>query len=471
MFRLRVGSGSVPDGGELHVPNLAASRLARAAFLGEDASCGQLLRAAADNHFRWFQQNALAGGGEVRRVNGVRCVYAPGMDGGMGEVILAFPRLRRADAGATLDAVLDYCRSRRPLRQVACWSMDAGRPRDLGARLVARGFDWGWRPRWMGLDFRRMRTDHPAPPGLQIAQEEDRAVLPVDDLPYYEPDGASRRQALTRLRPRRVWRFIAWRDGKPVGQTTLFLTTGRLGVAGIYDVGVVPAARRQGVGKAVVGAACRFAASLGCRHALLNATGETMYRQIGFEPLGWGQTWWLREASLDTETLTFPPPTPMQVAFTEAVGRGDVAALEALRRSGHAPHDLDANLPPRGVMTPMELTVMTHQPASAEWLVRQGAALDLLHAWDLGWKDRVRHLLAARPDLANVRRGDWQITPLHVAVERGDVDLARLLLTADPDLTITDAQFNSTALGWARHLQQAEIAALIEAQAATGPGL
>jgi ankyrin repeat protein len=71
-------------------------------------------------------------------------------------------------------------------------------------------------------------------------------------------------------------------------------------------------------------------------------------------------------------------------------------------------------------------------------------------------------LLAAAPELANQRAGDWQITPLHVAAERGDVELARLVLSARPDLEIQDTQFHSTPLGWARHFGRTEIVALIE---------
>ena len=53
-------------------------------------------------------------------------------------------------------------------------------------------------------------------------------------------------------------------------------------------------------------------------------------------------------------------------------------------------------------------------------------------------------------------------SPLHVAAERGDEELAKLLLTAMPDLTVCDTGFNATPLGWARHFNRAGIVALIE---------
>jgi ankyrin repeat protein len=102
------------------------------------------------------------------------------------------------------------------------------------------------------------------------------------------------------------------------------------------------------------------------------------------------------------------------------------------------------------------------QPASAEWLVEHGATLDVISAWDLGWEDRVQQLLVTSPDLANQRSGSWQITPLHAAAERGDAELARVLLAAGADLEVQDTAFHSTPLGWARHFERTEIVAMIE---------
>jgi len=102
------------------------------------------------------------------------------------------------------------------------------------------------------------------------------------------------------------------------------------------------------------------------------------------------------------------------------------------------------------------------QPVSAEWLVEHGVGLDVLSAWDLGWKARVRRMLAESPDLASARLGRWHITPLHEAAFRGDAELARVLLAADPDLDVRDTEFNSTPLGWAQHFKRREIVRLIQ---------
>lgn len=406
----------------------------------------QLQQAAAENHLHWMRQLALVAGGEIRQEDGATWIYSPASEG---EVIIAFPRLTERNASERLEAIMAYCRQR-SLQQVACWSLDPTQPPDLGARLAARGFEWGWRPHWMWLDFQKMLTDHAKPHRLQVGLVEDEEIWDagVDDLPYYSYDYATHLQALARLHPRRVWHFAAWLDGKPVGHSALHLTTGRLGVAGIFNCGVVPIARNRGIGKAVTLAACQFAQAMGCPGALLNATdiGVPMYRSLGFESVGYGQTWWLFR-----KTLESPPPTKAQVALTEAVGRGDV---ETLNRLGQGVNSETLDTPTTNGMTLMQLAVKMGQLVAAEWLIEHGATLDVLSAWELGWRDRVPQLLADSPELANARFGNEQMTPLHSAAIRNDTELARLILTAKPDLSIdnNDAGTPLHQAAWFGHL-------------------
>jgi GNAT superfamily N-acetyltransferase len=310
----------------------------------------------------------------------------------------------------------------------------------------------------MWLDLQKMRIDHPRPDGLCVEMVQKATDWDVDNLPYYVEKTEPIRFATTRLRPQRVWHFAAWLDSKPVGHSTLCLTTGALGIAGIYDIGVVPEARNQGVGKAVTIAACSHGQKIGCRHATLNGTGERMYRQIGFERIGYGMTWWLNVARLEAN-----PPTPTRIAFAEAIGRGDIDALDGLEKQVETD---GFDVPLTNGMMPMELAVKLGKTTLAQWLVDHGVTLDVLSAWDFGWKDRVADLLAKNPELVNRRSGEMQTTPLHVAAERDDIELARLLLTANPDLDIKDATFGGTPLGWAHNFQRTDIIELIEAHQA-----
>jgi predicted GNAT family acetyltransferase len=56
------------------------------------------------------------------------------------------------------------------------------------------------------------------------------------------------------------------------------------GVMGVYNVGVLPAARRRGVGAAVTAALVARGVELGCHAAILHATtlGFPVYEGIGF---------------------------------------------------------------------------------------------------------------------------------------------------------------------------------------------
>lgn len=430
---------------------LPARLSGRVRFLNPDAATPRLIRATALNHISWFTAGSLAGGGEIRREGPVTWLASPA------ECVIAFPRLSGAMASAVLDAILADCRQRKPQR-VACWALTPTQPRDLGVRLAARGFEWGWQPHLMALDLHTMRADIPAPDNLTMALD-DESEWDVADLPYYSRQEGAVWRTTVRAQPRRTWHFGAWSGKRLVGHTALHVTTGALGVAGIYAVGVVPSARKQGIGRALALAACQFARALGCHYATLNAATD-LYSRLGFRSLGWGQTWWMH-----TTALTAPIPTKDQIAFAEAVGRGDVKALAALDPKAIL-GDLDEPL--LCGMTPIAMAVKARKPASVTWLVDQGATLEILAAWDLGWKDRVPGFMERFPDRVNRRRGPLRLTPLHEAAERGDVELARLLLASHPDLQVRDAQFKGTPLDWARHFGRAEIVALIE-QATQAP--
>lgn len=418
--------------------------ISQKSFLGPDATDAQLIHATAANHRDLF----LHGSGEtqVQSQNGLLSIYTP-QDS---YANWAFPRLAAQTAHETIDAAVAECRAL-GAKQICCWSLVPPTPRDLGARLAARGFEWGWKPHWMALDLYQIRGSFPGPPGLTITTHEDDPDWDVKGLPYYS-------RPLSPTVPARLdgrhWRFGAWLDGKIVGQSALHLTNGRYGIAGIYHVGVIPKARNQGIGRAISLAACQFARTLGCHWATLNAATH-IYERLGFVSLGWGQTWFMHAPALAS-----PPQTPSLVAFAEAVGRGDFKTLDTLALRGKLPVDLDT--PFVNGMTAMEMAIRPGKMASVEWLQQHGATFEIVHALNLDRQERIPTMLSENPGLVNRRLGAWQTTPLHEAVLRGDIALVRLLLTAKPDLTIQDTQFRSTALGWAQHFGHGDIAALLQ---------
>ena len=415
-----------------------------------DATPAQLEQAVAQNHRELFYLEALAMGGEVRTRDGL--VWTGAGPGAGASVV--FPSMEASKAGALLDEMMAWYREH-PANGIGCWSLASPQPADLGVRLLARGFQPGWAPCWMALDLETMQEQHPVPPELHIKADNHTDIRRVKDLPFATDEGGGAR-ALRLTYAGRVQRFVAYLDGKIVAQSNTFVNAGEYGVAGIYNVGVVPEARNQGIGKAITLAACRHAQEQGYRYAVLNAAARHLYELIGFEWIGDGLSWWVIGNRYRTHA-----PSPAQIALAEATGWGDTTALD--RIAGQFTAD-DLNTPLANGMTLMQLAAHCGQPASGEWLAAHGAAWTALYAWDLGLKDRAAALLAADPQEVNRRyEPDVQRTLLHIAAQRNDIELARLALSAHPDLQVTDIMHDGTPLGWAHHFRRPEIIALITA--------
>ena len=417
-------------------------------LLQDEASPQQLEEAAAINHTALFKQEATTLGGSVVSAGELTwtsgSMHTPSM--------VPFPHLQPDQAGKLLDELIFFY-MRHPPKGAGCWSLDPSHPADLGVRLLARGFQPGWRPRWMGLDLYRAQTDHPTPKELNIVIDNTLSLDGIKDLPYAQVIVPSAQFAEM---PGQWTRFIARWKGKVVAHSVVFLSTGPYGAAGIYHVGVIPRARHIGIGKAVTLAACLYARERGYRYAVLNSTdaGRRTYEQLGFVTVGEGNTWWLI-----TDRLLAHPPSPREVAVAEAVGRGDSEALELLRPSV-SPAAL--NRPLTNGMTLMQLAVHCHQSASGEWLVGCGAGFTVLDAWDMNWKDRARQLVVRDPASVNHLYGEWDKTLLHFAAERNDEELARLALSAAPDLHLRDKAYRGTALSWAQYFGRRAIVEMIE---------
>lgn len=425
--------------------------MSKPSSLRPDATKAQLLHATAANHTAWFRAQAQARGGREERVGGVTWFCGPHSQHGF---TFPFPRLSRGKEAEVAEAIVGACR-RSPTQSSSCWALYASRSRRLGAMLAARGFEWGWQPHWMALPTGREAATAGAgnPTGLRITIDDD-SDWQVDGLPYYRPDDVPWLRALAAERPRRFWHFAARLDGAIVGHTILFVTPGPRGIGGIYNMGVLETSRLRGIGRALMAAACRVAREERVHWLALNSAADRFYEQIGFTSLGWGQTWWIHERQLSA-----PIPSPEQIAFVEALGLGDIAALDAAW-PGARGLDLDAQLTCGS--TPAELAVQSGRPQSARWLEARGAALDPIAAWQLGWRRKARALAAANPAALNRRRGDWQTTLLHDAVSSNDLPLARFLVEAGADLTACDAEVGTTPLDWAHYFRRTEMIELME---------
>ncbi len=336
-----------------------------------------LLRATAANHRAWFRRAADS---RIERPGGIELVvHGP-------EGALPFPvkRDRPAVAGAVQRA------DELELRTVSCWSLDEDKA--LGTLLIARGFEWGWQPWWMALELDRMPAEKP------------RHRVHV-----------RRRGSVHRLAVRDG-------DGRRIGG--VFVNPWR-GIAGVYDMGVRPQHRRRGIGRALTLAACRLARDLGCTHAVLNATpdGEQLYRTVGFERLGEGRTWWRHPGE---------HATPRQTELVEAIGLGDLAALDALRPSRA---ELERSI--GGAGPPLVITALTGQPGVAAWILER------------------------RPELISASLGSPGYTLLHAAAEWDAPEVAAVALSHGADPTIRDGTHRGTPRNWAEHFGRERIKALL----------
>lgn len=176
---------------------------------------------------------------------------------------------------------------------------------------------------------------------LLIKPDNESLLHTISELPYAGIDSLGNVN-LRQLNPERVQRFVALKHGRIVAQT-LVLFGG--GVAGIYNVGVVPEFRGQGIAKAIVTAACLHAFEKGYQYATLNANsmGRPVYEQLGFKWINDGLTWWITDDRLNSR-----PPSGAQVAFGEAIGKGNLPALESFEA-------FDLNVPLCNGMRPLEL--------------------------------------------------------------------------------------------------------------------
>jgi GNAT superfamily N-acetyltransferase len=254
-------------------------------MLARGASNGDLVRAAAANQTEWMLRTAEAAGGTVHRERGASWAIWPT------GAVLAFPELSRERLAGLLPQFLSAAR-RSTAREASCWSLLPTEPDELGDELHAAGFRDGWQAHWMAIEI-ASRAGGPTPEGVEVGLAP--ATWKATALPWDNEGVAAVRSTLAGAKPRRVWHVGAWRDGRPVGHAVVNISTGRLGVAGIYDVGVAEGERRRGIGRALTTAALQLAGAQGCAAATLNATaeGELLYSALGFRSVGVAQTWWL----------------------------------------------------------------------------------------------------------------------------------------------------------------------------------
>jgi ribosomal protein S18 acetylase RimI-like enzyme len=329
-------------------------------------------------------------------------------------------------------------------KDVLVWSLVDRAPMTLA--LLSRGFETSFRPTWMARSLSGTLPDaSPRHVEVRIATPSDIEQLRLTRaIPYLIPEQveATRRLALI-SNPQMVWWLIA-RDRSGILGQAIVNMTGDL--AGLYNVAVHPNARRRGIGRALTTAAMQIAREQGATSMALNATPEglMLYQNLGFTRLGDGMTWFL--PSRRSATL----PDSESIAVAEAIGEGRIDDLNPARVPARMPNgDL-----------PMQFAAQFGQRDTVFWLLERNAEVDVLALWDVGLHEDAARAMSS-PVARNRPSGQYRATPLHHAVERGDVPLAELLIAAGADLTARDSQFRTTPLGWAEYLDRPILARMI----------
>jgi GNAT superfamily N-acetyltransferase len=167
----------------------------------------------------------------------------------------------------------------------------ATRPAHLGKYLIAHDLVHAGDDVGMALDLLALNEELPTPSALKIESVSDVVTLKqwfhIFALSFELPEFVG--QAIFDIEassdawqhlPRRF--YIGWLNREPVATAMLFLGAG---VAGVYSIGVLPAARRQGVGMAMTLVPLCEARVIGYRIGILHSSpmGLGMYRQLGFQ--------------------------------------------------------------------------------------------------------------------------------------------------------------------------------------------
>jgi GNAT superfamily N-acetyltransferase len=190
------------------------------------------------------------------------------------------------DASETVRATVEYFKGH-GVAAFTWWLPPGLRADDWSPHLLPHGFAFDQRTPGMARDL----ADLPAleAPGLDIRRVEDRETLRAwahtftagYELPesFVDPLFELYNGLCGPERPLRS--YLAYRDSEPVATSSLFLGAG---VAGIYDVATLPAARGQGIGSAATLAPLLEARDLGYRVGILQSSpkGLRVYERLGF---------------------------------------------------------------------------------------------------------------------------------------------------------------------------------------------
>ena len=247
----------------------------------------QLTLAYEANLAEWWQAHILASGGTADCTRGLD--WSLDKHGGGSSM----HRIRLDEAG--FDAVIDRCLDEAVPHGSAVWAYVSqhATPEDAIQRLRAMGFHHNKR-----FDVFIHRLDGLEVPALRAGVTIER-LTGLDRFSKQVPhpyvgavttparkQAIAAEQSLIQSRPDDFFSWLLCIDGVPVSSVTVLITDG---MAGIYNVGTVEAARGQGHAGTLLTYALGQARQAGATAAGLIAVAraEALYERVGFRPEGW----------------------------------------------------------------------------------------------------------------------------------------------------------------------------------------
>jgi GNAT superfamily N-acetyltransferase len=250
-----------------------------------DFSHKALADAIEQNCIDFFMEWGRGPGCEVHEDRGVTW-FATGVPDPLFNGVMT-AQLAPEEVGRRIDDLLAEFRNRGlPLE----WTVGSSTvPQDLGRHLQSKGLTHRQVVPGMAMELAKL-PEEPLPRNLTIDWVENRrdlevfirifaATFRIDEA--LVPRLMDIRIGMPPSRREKSVAFLGRLDGRAVASTELFASAG---VAGLYSVGTLPAARGRGLGRAMTAAALREGRSRGYRIGALQGTemGVPVYRRLGF---------------------------------------------------------------------------------------------------------------------------------------------------------------------------------------------
>lgn len=179
---------------------------------------------------------------------------------------------------------------RRHEMPILWWLTPASEPDDLAARLPVHGLAGAGSMAGMAIDLKTLDARVAPPTGVTIRRVDTDMLVRQWVKVCAEASGfpAWVRKPLLEfllhvgLDSGPMRHYLAFFEGEPIATSTVLFGAG---VAGIYNVGTLPAARGKGIGGAISLAPLLAAHDLGYQVGILHASpmGLPVYRRLGFE--------------------------------------------------------------------------------------------------------------------------------------------------------------------------------------------